>query len=58
MSTYYSDASRRHAEQTGRRAVLERIEKEEARLRALGCDEAWIKRVLTASDRREGSNRA
>jgi hypothetical protein len=58
MSTYYSDASRRHAEQTGRRTALKRIQREEARLRALGCDEAWIKRVLPASERQEGSDRA
>ena len=51
--SYYSPASRRHAEQTRERARRTQIEKERQefaeerrRLTRLGADPAWIDRVL------------
>jgi hypothetical protein len=45
-TTYYSDASRRHAEQTRKRSRRKQREKERARLTRLGVDPAWLERVL------------
>ena len=43
---YYSADSRRHAEQTRKRARRKQREKERLRLTQLGADPAWLNRVL------------
>ena len=43
---YYSDASRRWAEQTRKRANRKEREKERERLLRLGADPAWLERML------------
>ena len=46
---YYSAASSRSAQQTKARYARKRAAAEVERLRKLGADEAWIKRVTTGS---------